>query len=297
MRSFECDDCGAAAAFEAARCEQCDVPLGYVPEQRVVRALLAGSEPAALYDPAFGGAWWRCLNAAWGCNWMVPAADGGMSCRSCRLTCGRPDVDRPDATEAWMRAEADKRRLVHQLDALGLPVEARTDAMPDGLVFDLVHLPGEPALTGHRDGVITLDVLEAGDGRPDALRHQLDESFRSVRGHLRPEIGHHHWARLVGQSDHVMAFRRLFGDERADYTDAIAEHDATAGRARHDDSHIGHNARSHPLEDWAETFALYLHILDATGTATAHHLTVDDHHRADPAASMAEIVEAWRAIA
>ena len=201
-----------------------------------------------------------------------------------------------------MRAEADKRRLVHQLDALGLPVEARTDAMPDGLVFDLVHLPGEPALTGHRDGVITLDVLEAGDGRPDALRHQLDESFRTVLGHLRHEIGHHHWARLVGQSDHVMAFRRLFGDERADYTDAIAEHYSTAGRAQRDD-YITHYAGSHPLEDWAETFAHYLHILDATETAAAHDLVPHTSVEADvfvleeaSALDFAEILGLWRPI-
>jgi hypothetical protein len=296
VRSFECDHCGSPVAFEATRCERCETPLGYVPDQRVVRALLAGSEPAALYDATAGGMLWRCLNAAWGCNWMVPAAEGGMWCRSCRLTRGRPDVARPDAIEAWMRAEADKRRLVHQLDALGLPLEARTEATPHGLVFDLVHLPGEPALTGHRDGVITLDLLEADDGHRDALRHQLDESFRTVLGHLRHEIGHHYWARLVGQTDHVAAFRRLFGDERADYTNAIAEHYSTAGRARHDDRHISHYAGSHPLEDWAETFAHYLHILDATGTATAHHLAIDDH-RTDGAASMEEIVDAWRAIA
>ena len=297
VRSFECDRCGSPAAFEAMRCEHCEASLGYVPGQQVVRALLADSEPAALYDESDGRTLWRCLNAAWGCNWMVPATGGGMWCRSCRLTRGRPDVARPDAIEAWMRAEADKRRLVHQLDVLGLPIEVRSDEAPQGLVFDLVHLPGEPALTGHRDGVITLDLLEADDGHRDALRHQLDESFRTVIGHLRHEIGHHYWARLVGQTDHITQFRRLFGDERADDTDAIAEHYSTAGRARHDDGYISHYAGSHPLEDWAETFAHYLHILDANGTVTAHRLSIDGHHCDGSAASMVEIVDAWRPVA
>ena len=103
-----------------------------------------------------------------------------------------------------MRAEADKRRLVHQLDTLGLPVDEPTGDDSRGLVFDLVHLPGEPGLTGHRDGVITLDLLEADEGHRDALRHQLDESFRTVLGAPPPRgrsllLGVASW----GQSDYL----------------------------------------------------------------------------------------------
>jgi hypothetical protein len=297
MRKFQCDRCGATAAFEAARCVSCEASLGYVPDRCVLLALDAGPEPAVLSDQVSGATWHRCLNAAWGCNWMVAVDEHSTWCRSCRLTRSRPDVARTDAIEAWMRAEADKRRLVHQLDTLGLPVEERAGDAPHGLVFDLVHLPGEPAVTGHHDGVITLDLLEADEGHRDALRHQLDESFRTVLGHLRHEVGHYYWARLVGQSDHLGGFRQIFGDERVDYRDAVAAHYSTAGVTHSDDRYISRYAQAHPLEDWAETFAHYLHIIDATGTAVAQGLTIDDSRRPESVATIAEIVDTWRPIA
>ena len=99
--------------------------------------------PCSYSSPARPLTWWRCLNAAWGCNWVVPAESDAPWCRSCPLTRGRPDEGRPDAIEAWVAAEAAKRRLVHQLDELSLPVEARSAAAPDGLAFDLVYVPGD----------------------------------------------------------------------------------------------------------------------------------------------------------
>lgn len=280
--------------FGTNRCEQCGSSLGYVPELAALRVCLDGSSPEVLHDA--GRTWWRCLNAAWGCNWLVQADEGGMWCRSCRLTRGRPDVGRPEAMDAWVSAEAEKRRLVHQLGTLGLPIEPPSQTDPQGVVFDLVYLPGERALTGHRDGVITIDLAEIDDRHRDEMRHRLDEQYRTVIGHLRHEVGHHYWVRLVGQTEHVAEFRRLFGDERADYNDAIAEHYSSDGRQRHHHRHISHYAGSHPLEDWAETFAHYLHILDATGTAAAYHLEIHDHQSADEA-TFGEVVESWKGIA
>ena len=163
------------------------------------------------------------------------------------------------------------------------------------MVFDLVYLPGGQAITGHRDGVITFDLAETDDRHRDEMRHRFAEAYRTVIGHLRHEVGHHFWARLVGQTDYVEEFRRLFGDERADYADAIAEHYSTEGRQRRHDRHISHYAGAHPLEDWAESFAHYLHVLDATETATAHRLAVDEQHLPD-SASFDEIVDSWRAL-
>ena len=120
-----------------------------------------------------------------------------------------------------MAAEAAKRRLVHQLDELALPIEIRSPAAPDGLAFDLVDLPGQGGITGHLDGVVTLDLAETDDGHREGLRRQLGEPFRTVIGHLRHEIGHHYWGRLVGQTDRLGRFRRLFGDEREDYGEAV----------------------------------------------------------------------------
>lgn len=304
MRRFHCDRCSSVVPFDASACPQCDAPLGYLVEQQVVRTVAPTSDPVRYTAPHHAGELWRCANAAWGCNWMLPAGEGAIWCRSCALTRGRPDDARPDAVTAWVTAEAAKRRLVHQLDSLGLPVEGRSPENPDGLAFDLVHLPGEMALTGHLDGVITLDLAESDDVHRETLRRLLKEPIRSVIGHLRHEIGHHYWHRLVGQSDHLMMFRRLFGDERTDYADALESHydDAVEGDDWDPQLHVTAYASSHPLEDWAESFAHYLHLVDAIDTATAHGLLARSAFD-DPAEggsvhvpSFAELIELWTPI-
>jgi hypothetical protein len=241
------------------------------------------------------------MNAAWGCNWMLPAGSGDTWCRSCRLTRGRPDVGRPDAIEAWMAAESAKRRLVHQLDELALPIEIKTESMPDGFVFDLVYLPGRGGITGHLDGVVTLDLAETDERHRDDLRRRLGEPFRTVIGHLRHEVGHFYWPRLVAQTDEVDAFRSLFGDANADYSGALERHyadtEATWDRTRF----VTAYAASHPLEDWAETFAHYLHILDAVDTAVAHDLVPAGRTHALVTEAVGtlpftEILDAWRPV-
>jgi hypothetical protein len=169
------------------------------------------------------------------------------------------------------------------------------------LVFDLVHLPGEGGITGHLDGIVTLDLAEADDGHRDELRRRLGEPFRTVIGHLRHEIGHHYWGRLVGQSDHLSDFRRLFGDERQDYATAVEHYYAGATGEWDSTRFVTAYAASHPLEDWAETFAHYLHIVDATDTAVAYDLVAPDRaHKfvAEPSSRAAfdEMLDAWRPI-
>lgn len=272
MRIFHCDRCGGVVAFSAHRCPSCEAPLGYVDVERDIRVLTPTDDAVSYRIDGHDRLDWRCLNAAWGCNWMLPAGSENSWCRSCQLTRGRPDEGRQEAVEAWMAAEAAKRRLVHQLDTLALPIEIRSSSAPDGLAFDLVHLPGEGGITGHLDGVVTLDLAETDEGHRDDLRRQLGEPFRTVIGHLRHEIGHHYWPRLVGQSDELDRFRRLFGDERVDYAQAVDRHYSGGNTSWDPTRFVTAYAASHPLEDWAETFAHYLHIIDAVDTAVAHDL-------------------------
>jgi hypothetical protein len=300
MRLFHCERCGHVVPFAALRCVTCDASLGYVSENRTIRRLHDTTVPAVYEIDGQEQRVWRCLNSAWGCNWLVPASSDTEWCRSCRLTRGRPDDARPVAIEAWMVAEAAKRRLLYQLDELSLPVEIRSEGAPDGLVFDLVHLPGEGGITGHLDGIVTLDLAETDDRHRDDLRRQLGEPFRTVIGHLRHEIGHHYWGRLVGQTDHLASFRRLFGDERRDYRSAVEQHYAGKTEAWDHTRFVTAYAMSHPLEDWAETFAHYLHIIDATDTAIAYHLVHNDRVGgvvADPSrAGFDAMLDAWRPI-
>jgi hypothetical protein len=304
MRLFHCDRCGGLVAFAARSCPTCAAEIGYACDERTLRVIVATSDPA-VYRRVDGGdehsRWWRCMNAAWGCNWMVSADSDNTWCRSCRLTRGRPDVGRPAAIEAWVSAEAAKRRLVHQLDELALPIEMTSESTPDGLQFDLVYLPGEGGITGHLDGVVTLDLAETDDRHRDELRRQLGEPFRTVIGHLRHEIGHYYWDRLVGQTDDVKPFRRLFGDERRDYAHAVEQHYADARAAWDRRRHVTAYAAVHPLEDWAETFAHYLHILDAVDTAVAHDLVPAGGARilvteAVGTLELTDLLTAWRPI-
>ena len=301
MRIFHCERCRHIVPFTALRCPTCDSSLGYVSEDRTIRVLHDTAAPAVYRIDGRRQRVWRCLNSAWGCNWLVPAASDIEWCRSCRLTRGRPDEGRPVAIEAWMVAEAAKRRLLYQLDELSLPVEIRSESAPDGLVFDLVHLPGEGGITGHLDGIVTLDLAETDDRHRDELRRRLGEPFRTVIGHLRHEIGHHYWGRLVGQTDEMNSFRQLFGDERTDYGVAVERYYAGATPAWDHTRFVTAYAASHPLEDWAETFAHYLHIVDATDTAVAYDLVHTDRANhvvgdASPRARFDAMIDAWRPI-
>ena len=241
---------------------------------------------------------WRCLNAAWGCNWMVPGG-AHVWCRSCRLTRGRPHGSDVVATERWARAEGAKRRLVHQLDSLGLPVAARSEDNPDALVFDLVHVPGAHRVTGHVDGVVTIDLTESDEVHRGAVRRSLGEPFRTMMGHLRHEVGHQLWPELVGSTDLLGAFRDRFGDERTDYAEALARHHDRSTRADSPDF-VSWYATAHPHEDWAESFAHLLHIQDATETARAHGLALhgpDGRPDRPDAGDVAATVASWARLA
>ena len=301
MQIFHCERCGTVVSFSTPSCPHCGSQLGYVPTERTLRVLARTDDPASYVIDGAERPVWRCLNSAWGCNWVVPARSDNVWCRSCQLTRGRPDEANPAAVEAWMIAESAKRRLVYQLDGIGLPIDVRSDAVPDGLAFDLVHIPGEGGITGHLDGVVTLDLAETDDGRRDELRRRLGETFRTVIGHLRHEIGHHYWARLVAGSDARAHFRSLFGDERIDYARAVERHYASATGEWDRTQFVTSYAASHPLEDWAETFAHYLHIIDIVDTAVAHDLIPSDSSPvlvADVIGTLdlGGILDAWRPV-
>jgi hypothetical protein len=301
MRIFNCSRCGSVVAFSAHRCPACDAALGYVDGERTIRVLAPATESGSYLLDGGDRPVWRCLNAAWGCNWVVPAGTANSWCRSCQLTRGRPDESRPDAVEAWMVAEAAKRRLVHQLDELALPIDIRSEEVPDGLAFDLVYLPGTGGITGHLDGIVTLDLAETEEPHRDDLRRRLGEPFRTVIGHLRHEIGHHYWNRLIAPSGELPGFRELFGDERVDYADAIGHHYSTVTAGWDSTRFVTAYAASHPMEDWAETFAHYLHIVDTVDTAVAYDLIPPGSTGvlvADAVGELefADLLDAWRPI-
>jgi hypothetical protein len=216
----------------------------------------------------------RCANARIaGCNGLV--LEDAAHCASCAMTRTRPpDVDR-GGLRGFARAEAAKRRLLFELAELALPVGSWQE-QEGGLAFDLLSSERAPVSTGHADGVITLDLNETDTVERESRRQQLDEPYRTVLGHLRHEIAHYFQPILAPEGTPTREeCRRVFGDDRQDYQEAIDRHYAEGAPDDWKRRFVSAYATMHPWEDWAETFAHYLHIRDTLQTAEAYGVRVD----------------------
>jgi hypothetical protein len=231
--------------------------------------------PAPLDGIVVGGVRWvRCSNWAWHCNWLVATDNASAQCFSCRLTRRRPDSDDTIALEKLAEVGVAKRRLLVQLFTLGLPVVGFFER-DGGLAFDLrSSLSGEQVVIGHADGVITIDLAESIDARREAIRARLGEPYRTLLGHLRHEVGHYYQQVLVASEPLLDECRELFGDERVSYADAIERHYRLGAPVDWAESFISEYATMHPWEDFAETFAHYLHITGTLATAAAAGVTL-----------------------
>jgi hypothetical protein len=262
MRLFACE-CGSRIFFENSLCLACNRELGFVPE-----ALEMAAFPAGIAISTRHGEYRKCQNYAHEgvCNWLVPAASPGPLCQACELNRVIPDLSEPTNRSLWLEVEKAKRRLVYGLNCLHLPVVPKSRDAEAGLAFDIKGEAGDQrVLTGHSDGLITLALREADPAEREATRQQLQERYRTLLGHFRHEIGHYYWDRLVRDSPELAEFRSLFGDESQDYAAALKRHYAAAPQL-HDDF-ISSYAAAHPWEDFAETFAHYLHMTDTLETA------------------------------
>jgi hypothetical protein len=267
VRAFACPHCHRQVFFENTRCLNCGTAIGFDPLGRTIAR-------AGTY----------CANREIaGCNWLVER-DGEL-CASCRLTRTRPADG--DAEDELRTAEAAKRWLLFELGELGLP--------PEGVVFDFLSSAHEPVTTGHADGVITLDLAESDDAHRERMREEMGEPYRTVLGHLRHEIGHYFWPIVANDDAKRAAARRLFGDDTADYQAALERHYEQGPPPGWADEHVSAYATMHPMEDWAETFAHYLHIRDTLQTATAYGVHVEGEAPAAAAqdGEMAAMLTAW----
>ncbi len=290
MKLFACSFCEQTVHFENSECTKCHHRLAYLPDRATMTAL----EPAeneeegvnrlfvqvGVPGPLAGQVHYRqCGNLIdhGTCNWGVPAHESPQRfCRACRLNQVIPNLEDSKAKQAWIKLEESKRRLIYTLLQLGLPVESRSDDPEHGLAFAFKQdQPGEERVyIGHEHGLITFNIAEADSPFREKTRLELGESYRTLLGHFRHEIGHYYWERLVAESPHLEPFRELFGDERASYEEAVTVYHRNGAPRDWPSRFVSSYASLHPWEDWAESWAHYLHMVDTLDTARSFGLVL-----------------------
>jgi hypothetical protein len=317
MKVYHCV-CGQLLFFENVKCMNCGRGLGFLPDFMVMSSLEPDPKDPTLWTSTDketeGMSYKKCLNYEKEavCNWMIPPSmQKECYCISCRLDEMIPDLSIGQNRALWASTEGAKRRLVYSLIGLRLPVENRVDNPTGGLGFrfmgNTINADGTetPVLTGHEDGVITLNIAEADDIYREKTRQAMNEPYRTLVGHFRHEIGHYYWDRIVRDTRFIEGFRDLFGDEREDYDQALKRYYATGAPADWQNHFISVYATAHPWEDWAETWAHYLHISDTLEVASNFGL-ISKRLKLDKTQSLAfgsqfapkaktfdEVIEAW----
>jgi hypothetical protein len=286
MNTFFCQKCDERLFFENTVCLSCNSALGFLPDLLTMSVIEA--------QPNAAGSWVgvasapnrrlyrKCANYAVenACNWMIPIEEPDAFCKACRLNQTIPDLSGGNNREMWVKMEAAKRRLIYSLLKLKLTVIPKTADPQRGMAFQFLADPapqfaeGDRVLTGHADGVITINLAEADDAVRESMRLNMREVYRTLLGHFRHECGHYYWNLLVRFHPNIDAVRKMFGDERIDYQTALQKHYQMGPPPSWGATYVTPYAAAHPWEDWAETWAHYLHIMDTLETAAAGGLEI-----------------------
>lgn len=266
MRHFDCPNCQHQVYFENTSCIHCHAQLGFDPVQMTMVVLDNNSD------------YQYCTNAQHqACNWLVASLSKESFCLSCQLNHTIPDIGNKAYLAYWQKIESAKRRLVYSLIQFNLPVAPKMQEDGPGIWFDfLADQQNDKVTTGHNQGLITLNINEADSVARESTKKQMGEAYRTLLGHFRHEIGHYYWDVLIAPNDERLnQCRALFGDERSDYGQALQTHYERENTMDWTDDHVSFYASSHPWEDWAETWAHYMHIVDALDTANQFGLIVN----------------------
>jgi hypothetical protein len=277
MKLYTCSHCSNPLYFENSECLVCKHAVGFDATKLELITLISNTDN---YSPVNNKneLLRYCSNAVFGtCNWLVPVTQSSPFCNACALNRTIPELSNEKNTSEWKRIETAKHRLVYSLLRLGLLVKPKTNTEDiEGIAFDFMAdtSPDERVMTGHDNGVITLNIEEADEG--ERVRHKLDlgEKYRTLLGHFRHEIGHYYWEVLIKDTDNLEKFRQLFGDEQIDYGEALEIYYKTETPANWNDSFISPYASSHAWEDWAESWAHYMHLMDTLETAWSFGIAI-----------------------
>lgn len=274
MKIFQCGHCNHSVFFENNKCDNCGHLTGFRDQDR--KMLTFDPQRDSLISDREQIEYKFCKNKEYGvCNWVIEKNDPEDFCHACQLNRTIPNLSAKKNFKKWRNLEVAKHRLIYQLQKIGLPLPSKM-RYDEGLCFDFVARQNNPKLmTGHANGVITILLKEADSVQREQMRKQLLEPYRTLVGHLRHEVGHYFWNILVYNNPQVLAeYRAIFGNEELNYADALQNYYEQGAPENWQLSFISKYATSHPWEDWAETWAHYLHIMDMVETAYFFGLNV-----------------------
>jgi len=250
----------------------CGSILGYREETLELLSLVQNTNGYGLLNPD-GNLYRYCQNHQHDvCNWLLSNTTTDDFCTACALNRTIPNLANDNNLAEWRKLELAKHRLVYGLLRFGLRVIDKDLAPEKGLAFDFLSDNSrgneKPVRTGHLNGLITINLAEADSVHREYMRKQMAEPYRTLIGHFRHEVGHYYWERLISNCPKVLEkFRTHFGDERIDYGEALQQHYQNGAPSNWQLNYISSYAASHPWEDWAETWAHYLHLIDMLETA------------------------------
>lgn len=279
MKLFSCSFCSHVLFFENVVCERCNHALGYEP---VANRIIAMEPEEGIWRAAGShggdGQWKYCTNYEHGvCNWLIAGDSPDELCAACRHNITVPDYSDATKVELWRRMEVAKRRMIYTAMRLQLPLVTRAED-PEGLGFAFLSDDAEPSgkvMTGHDEGLITIALVEADDAQRETRRTSMGEPYRTLLGHFRHEVGHWYWDRLVRDRGALDACRAIFGDDEADYGEALQTHYANGPKPDWQNDYVSSYAGAHAWEDFAETWAHYFHIVDTLETGHNWGVGVD----------------------
>ena len=280
MKQFLCD-CGTAIFFDNTYCSKCGSELGFLPDKQMLVTLQPQGDCFSVRDEAnllFRACEHRVNQLQ--CNWLIPAQSSDNQCISCRTTRTVPTLNKPENWWRWRTLESTKRRLFYSLLGLHLPIKTLESGFEGGLAYDFLEdqatnpdVAVEHVYTGHLNGVITVNVAEVDGSHREAAKEAMNEHYRTLLGHFRHEIGHFYWDQLIKNTATHASFKQLFGDESLDYRSTLDAYYQNGPRSDWQDDCISPYASAHPLEDWAETWAHYMLMMETLETAQSYGLT------------------------
>jgi len=297
MKTFKCNCTEQLILFfESSHCLACGRTVGIDDEFDQVEPyeideqsglFYKAEAPEVFYKKCDNNAQYHVCNGMVNLDTFIPVADKDeVLCFSCRFNETVPDLSIIGHIPLWKKMETAKRRALYTLKSLSLPLNTIIQKPESGLSFDFITdrnvsdhfvspiIGQDVVFTGHDCGHITINLAEADDVARSQAKIAMGERYRTLLGHFRHELGHYYFDQLIANSPKKHALcKQYFGDDELDYQQALDTHYKQGAPANWHETFISEYATMHPYEDWAETWAHYMHIIDTLETAKNFSIT------------------------